>query len=249
METKIAIPADVARKLGYYVYLLVNPLDEAVFYVGKGQGKRALTHLQDPRRSRKTEVLRQIRAAGLIPRVDIVAHGLPDEAAAFRIEASLIDILGLPALTNEIRGWRTKELGRLPLKDLVALYRKKKVTIKEPSVVIRINKLYRPVMSAAELYDVTRGVWVVGPQREKAHYAFAVFNGVIKEVYEIAQWLRAGSTLSTRDPHGVRAAGRWEFVGRIAPEGFRKRYVDRYVGHTFRQGNQNPISYVNIDRV
>ena len=133
-RSSIAIPPDVARKLGYYVYLLFNPLDEAVFYVGKGQGKRALTHLQDPRRSRKTEVLRQIRAAGLVPRVDIVAHGLPDEAAAFRIEASLIDILGLPALTNEIRGWRTKELGRLPPKDLVALYRKKKVTIKEPDI-------------------------------------------------------------------------------------------------------------------
>jgi hypothetical protein len=26
------------------VYLLVNPLDKAVFYVGKGKGNRALAH-------------------------------------------------------------------------------------------------------------------------------------------------------------------------------------------------------------
>ena len=35
----------VARKLGYYVYLYVNPIDESIFYVGKGKGGRALAHL------------------------------------------------------------------------------------------------------------------------------------------------------------------------------------------------------------
>lgn len=248
METTLAIPADVARRLGYYVYLLVNPLDGSIFYVGKGKGKRALAHLQDGRKSRKTEVLKRIRAAGMTPRIDILAHGLKDEEAAFRIEAGVIDALGLPAITNEIRGWETKKFGRLPLKDVVALYRKKRVTLKEPGIVIRINRLYRPGMTQTELYDAARGVWVVGPQREKAKYAFAIFAGVIREVYEIAKWLPAGATLSTRDPHGDRVAGRWEFVGRVAPERIRKRYVDRYIGHTFRQGNQNPISYVNIDR-
>lgn len=246
METTLAIPADVARKLGYYVYLLVNPLDDSIFYVGKGKGKRALAHLQDTRRSRKTEVLKRIRSAGMTPEIEILAHGLKDEEAAFRIEAGVIDALSLPAITNEIRGWETKKFGRLPLKDIVALYRKKKVTIKEPGIVIRINRLYRPGMTPTELYDATRGVWVVGPQREKAKYAFAIFGGVIREVYEIAQWLPAGSTLSTRPPGDVRAPGRWEFVGRLAPERLRKQYLDRYVGHTFRQGNQNPISYVNI---
>jgi hypothetical protein len=247
METTLAIPADVARKLGYYVYLLVNPLDGSIFYVGKGKGKRALAHFRNKRRPGNTETLRKISAAGLTHRIDILAHSLKDEATAFRIEAGVIDALGLSALTNEIRGWETKRFGRMPLKDIVALYRKKRVTIKEPAIVIRINRLYRAGMTAVELYDVTRGVWMVGPRREKAKYAFAVFNGVIREAYEIAQWLPAGSTLSTRDPRGFPAEGRWEFVGRLAPEKVRKRYVDRYVGHTFRQGGQNPISYVNVD--
>jgi len=247
METAIAIPADVARRLGYYVYVLVNPIDGLIFYVGKGKGKRALAHLQDGRRSRKVEVIKQIRAAGMTPKIDILAHGLKDEAAAFRIEAGVIDALGLPAITNKIRGWETKKFGRLPLKDIVALYRKKRVTIKEPGIVIRINQLYRPGMTPMELYDATRGVWVLSKRRERAKFAFAVFAGVIREVYEVAQWLPAGATMNTRPPGDVLDTGRWEFVGRVAPERIRKRYVDRYVGHTFRQGSQNPISYVNVD--
>ena len=119
-------------------------------------------------------------------------------------------------------------------------------TIKEPGIVIRINKLYHAGMSAVELYDATRGVWRVSERRESARFAFAVFNGVIREVYEIAQWLPAGATMNTRPPGDILAPGRWEFVGRVAPESLRKRYVDRYVGHTFRQGNRNPISYVNL---
>lgn len=35
-----------APGLGYYVYLYVNPVNESVFYVGKGKNGRALAHLQ-----------------------------------------------------------------------------------------------------------------------------------------------------------------------------------------------------------
>lgn len=242
----LPLPRDVARKLGYYVYLLVNPIDDSIFYVGKGKGKRALAHLVDARKSRKTDVLKRIRAARMTPKIEILAHGLRDEETALRIEAGVIDALGLPAIANKIRGWETKKFGRLPLNEIVALYRKKRVTIKEPGIVIRINRLYRPGMTPMELYDATRGVWVLSKRREKAKYAYAVFAGVIREVYEIAQWLPAGSTMNTRPRGDLLARDRWEFVGRIAPEGIRKRYVDRYVGHTFRQGSQNPISYVNL---
>lgn len=38
MAGPVRIPRPVAEKLGHYVYLYVNPLDETVFYVGKGRG-------------------------------------------------------------------------------------------------------------------------------------------------------------------------------------------------------------------
>jgi len=42
MELIQTIPADVARKLGYYVYVYVNPLDGQIFYVGKVKGGASL---------------------------------------------------------------------------------------------------------------------------------------------------------------------------------------------------------------
>jgi len=240
------IPRDVAQKLGYYVYLYVNPLDGRVFYVGKGKGQRALSHLQDTTRSRKATILGLIRGAGQQPVIEILAHGLSDEAAGLRVEAAAIDLLGLPGLSNEVRGWRSVKLGRRPLAHLVAYYRRRPIAIHEPALLIRINRLYRPEMTPTELYDATRSAWKVGVDREKAEYAFAVFEGVVREVYEIERWFPAGSTFNSRNPRGVGSAERWEFVGRVASEALRQRYLDGYVGHFFRRGAANPIRYVNL---
>ena len=92
------IPRAVARKLGYYVYLYVNPLDDRVFYVGKGRGSRALAHLGAHAKKAVAKVIATIRAAGEEPRIDILVHGLPNEEAAFRIETAVIDALKLESL-------------------------------------------------------------------------------------------------------------------------------------------------------
>src|SRR5882724_7623319 len=165
---------------------------------------------------------------------------------ALQVEAAVIDALGLPFLTNQVRGWRSSRYGRTPLGELIALYRRRPVRIQEPSILIRITELYRPQMTASELYDATRASWKLGQKRQLARYAFAVFEGVVREVYEITQWFQAGSTFNSRDPHGVRSPDRWEFVGRLAPEGVRRRYINRDVSSYFKRGNQNPISYVKI---
>jgi uncharacterized protein len=140
------IPRDVARKLGYYVYAYINPLDGRIFYVGKGKGQRALAHLQDTSKTNKVATIRQIAAAGKAPDIHIVAHGLKDEQTALRIEGAIIDALGLPSLTNRVRGWRSLEFGRTPLPEIVAYYRRKPVAVRAPAVPIRINREYRPNM-------------------------------------------------------------------------------------------------------
>ena len=237
----------VARKLGHYVYLYVNPLDESIFYVGKGKGARALAHLKANSEPSIKQRIREIRTSGEEPRIEILCHGLPDAESALRVEAAAIDLIGLSNLANTVRGHGAK-YGRMPLPEVVAHYARRKVSIREPAILIRINRLYRYGMTDAELYDTTRSSWKVGTRRERAKYAFAVFEGVVREVYRITQWLPGGSTLvGGRSGKGVGARDRWEFVGTIAEENIRDRYLNRYVGHLFTQGAQNPISYVNLD--
>src|SRR5512132_2110239 len=83
----------VAEKIGYYVYLLIDPRTSEVFYVGKGVGDRCFAHVQVARRTKagvigdypKLDRIREIEAAGQEVRLDILRHGLEEETA-FHVE-------------------------------------------------------------------------------------------------------------------------------------------------------------------
>lgn len=187
-----------------------------------------------------------MRAEGQEPHIDILAHALRDEETAFRLESAVIDLLGLGSLTNEVRGWRSLQLGRIPLSELTMYYAAKPVTVEVPALLIRINRLYRHNMTPHELYEATRGVWRVGPRCAKAQYAFAVFEGLVREVYAIESWHPAATTpYATRDASQLKTEGRREFLGRIADAAIRDAYVGRTVAEHFPQGQQNPVIYVN----
>ena len=241
-----SIPREVARRLGFYVYVYIDPRSNRPFYVGKGQGERILAHLSAHGESRKAQVVEELRRSGLEPRLDILAHGLPDKETALRIEAAVIDLLGLDRLTNEVRGWRSIQLGRMPLFELVTYYGAKPIKVTDPVVLIRINRLYRHGMSDQELYEATRGVWKLGDRRRNSKLALAVFEAVVREVYTIDAWHSAGTTTYTTRPiKDVQRPGRWEFTGRKAPEIVRSRYVGGLVEKYFKRGAQSPVVYVN----
>ena len=74
-------------------------------------------------------------------------------------------------------------------------------------------------MSEIELYDYTRGYWVLS-----AKYGIAVYEGIIQEVYEIVNWYKAGTTYNVRQKNenikrnsleGLET--RYEFIGNLAP--------------------------------
>jgi len=71
----------------------------------------------------------------------------------------------------------------------------------------------------------------------------AVYQGIVREVYRILEWLPAGTLkYETRDSTGFRSSGRWEFKGEVASE-----VRDRYMGFSVRRilGKlRNPIRYV-----
>ena len=135
--------------------------------------------------------------------------------------------------------------------EMMTLDRRKQsarpLTVTDPVILIRINRLYRDGMTEDELYDATRSCWKLGSRRNRAKYALAVFEGVVREVYEIGGWHEGGTTPCKSGIHKKpRTEGRWEFTGRMAEESVRSRYVGRSVAAYFTQGQQNPVKYVNV---
>lgn len=124
--------------------------------------------------------------------------------------------------------------------------------VEESVVAININRQYPRASNAEELYQVTRSMWRLNPERaNRARYAFAVYQGVIKEVYKVERWMPA--TQATRrfwrerenlqgEDFGETHDGRSEFIGEIAPQEIRKKYVDKKLPG---RPSQNPIRYFN----
>jgi len=196
--------------------------------------------------SRKVERLNDLRIEGLCPRIDVLVHGLEDEQTALTIEAAVIDALELGALTNEVRGARTGQFGRTPLSELLVSYAAAPVEIIDPVLLIRINRLYVANMSMHALYEATRGTWVLGRQRERARFAFAVYHGVVRGVFYIKSWHPGGSTdYETRQRENLRGYRRWEFTGGPASDEICSRYVGKSVSSYLPKGQQNPVRYVN----
>jgi hypothetical protein len=66
----------------------------------------------------------------------------------------------------------------------------------------------------------------------------------VQEVYRIQAWFQAGSTFySTRSPDTVTSDDRWEFIGNIAEDTLRKRYIYKSLGERLPDGAQYPIAY------
>ena len=88
--------------LKFYVYLLVDPRDDSIFYVGKGNANRVFDHEQEVGYSRKNIIIAEILALGLGVKKYIVHSGLTKDEA-FAAETALNNLLRFKGydLTNE----------------------------------------------------------------------------------------------------------------------------------------------------
>lgn len=231
---------EITAVLKSYVYVYSDPRNGRPFYIGKGQGNRFFTHLDDISETDKTNTILSIRNSGQEPQIDILRYGLTDAEAAL-VEASAIDLMGLSFLTNRIAGHHEKSFGRVGSREVIAMLSAKPVHVQHKAILITINKLYRSDMTAEELYEATRGIWVVGTRREQAEYGMAVYQSIVREVYRIQKWHQAGTLkYHTRDSKDFKSSGRWEFEGIVATD-----IRNEYVGNSVGMGGQNPIRYKN----
>ncbi|MBQ5656587.1 MAG: hypothetical protein IIV14_04045 [Bacteroidaceae bacterium] len=184
---------------GYYVYALIDPRDNKVFYIGKGIGNRVFMHEIESGKSLESEKLklkkiRDIENAGFSVKKLIVNWGLT-ESEAFASEATLINMLNyIPdiKLSNIVSGHHVHEcLTTEQFEQMYGAVPLEKEDIKHSILVIKINKLYRRDMSEYELYDAVRGFWAASLksiQTRKVKYVFGVYNGLIVAVYQPDEW-------------------------------------------------------------
>ena len=81
----------------YYVYGLIDPRTNLIFYIGKGKGKRVLQHFKEKLRvqsnTEKLQIIEEIQKAGLEADHIIISENLNEEAALL-LERLIIHRLG-----------------------------------------------------------------------------------------------------------------------------------------------------------
>jgi hypothetical protein len=251
------LPPEVAERLGpFYVYALIDPRNNKIFYIGKGTGKRLLDHghrahliAESRTESAKISRIREIRSIGCEPHIDIIHHGL-SESEALLMEAGLID--SIADLTNVVSGHGAIK-GRSSLNELIRRYGAQPIDSNAcPAVLIRLGPWkkermeiekgiyrighgYREEMPLPEIVDSTRAWWKIDPRRIKRQgirHAVGVHEGVTRCVMEIGDWTR-------------RLDGRRAFEGIPLTHG---QVFEEWVGPfgkrvEFMSGIQNPILY------
>lgn len=225
------------EKLEYYVYLLIDPRNNKVFYVGKGCGERINHHLlgaleEKTKETEKIKTIRDIQRTKKEVVLTILRHGLT-EKEAFEIECAMIDFLGIENLTNLVNGHYSADRGLMSLQDLQIEYQAEEAVFNEPVLLIRINRLFRHNMSTEEIYEATRKHWNIGERGRKVKIVCSVYRGIIREVFIAERW-RKSSALK----------GRSMFTGKVAPKNIRNKYLHKSVTSYLSKGSQNPIKYV-----
>ena len=243
------------RDLKYYVYVYceINEDNKRIpIYVGKGKSDRFFSHLNnlnDISNKKNRKIINLIKENRL--GIDILAYNLTDKTA-LAIESACIDLMGIENLENIVRG-KGENIKRVPLDELTNLLTEKTVKVHHDhrGVAILINKHYKPTFGDLEIFEITRGIWnkriVTTCEKNNVKYAYATFNGVVKDVYLIHSWVPAGTQeyfSRSLDPERLKTA-KWEFVGKKAPNKIRELYVGKIIQKKRSYGD--PFMLVGYD--
>lgn len=243
------------EELKSYVYILIDPRDNKIFYVGKGYGNRVFSHINEaifnPSETEKLEIIRAIKIENLKVKHFIIKHGL-EENEALIVESVLIDFLTfrdfaeVAKISNIVAGHNSFNQGIKTVNECEILYNceeLKKENVKHKILVININKTFDskrnrknddPVYNRPNIYEATRGWWVLDNNRaKKAEYVLAEYRGVIRAIFTPEKWLQAIED---------RGRKRWGFEGTEVSD---KEVIDLYMNKAVPKirGMANPIRY------
>jgi hypothetical protein len=235
---------EVAVRLGFYVYRLIDPRNGETFYVGKGKGNRVFTHVWDElgvnedALTEKLQRIREIRKDGFEVAHVIHRHGL-DERTALEVEAALID--AYPEADNIAGGRSSGERGLMHSRQIIERYAAPEAVFRHAAILITVN---RSVAEKASVYEAVRYAWKLDPKKaRKASLIMAVERGLIIGVFVADRWLAA--TPENFPGTVVERPGRWGFVGREAATDVAESYVRHRLPDAMRKpGAANPVRYI-----
>jgi hypothetical protein len=153
-------------------------------------------------------------------------------------------VIGIENLTNKQSGYESREYGKMTIDQIISIYNSEPVEIELKNVMlIKLTKSYYYGITDIELYDKTRGSWIVGENRNKVKYVFSIYKNIVQEVYEVAGWFPSNTTYLTSEEG---PGDRYEFVGRLSNKKIRENYKYKNVSKYFNK-TQNPFVYVNLE--
>jgi hypothetical protein len=243
------------EELKFYVYTLIDPRDNKIFYIGKGHSNRVFSHINEaitnPRDTEKLETIRAIKACNQTVKHFIIRHGL-EENEALLVESVLIDFLTfkhfaeVAKITNIMSGHFSFDRGIKSVEECELLYNceeLKKEEIRHKILVININKTFdnkrrkkndNTISVRSNIYEATRGWWVLDKNRaENTEYVLAEYRGVVRAIFKPKIWLQDVENGGDK---------RWGFEGaEVTDKEILELYLNKEVPKN--KGMANPIRY------
>lgn len=247
----------------YYVYGLIDPRNNRLFYIGKGTGNRVFQHVAESGKHPESEkeklrMISEIEQAGHSIKHILINWGL-NESEAFAAEASLINLmhyLSPAALSNIVAGHHstgcasTEEIERQFGAELLT-----EQDIKHKLLIIKVNKLYDRHMSDQDIYDIVRGIWRADIHKARqADYVLGVYNNLIIGCYKPEHWYRVCDVSQDKLPLHTRDRSLSGMENRIFFECSDTDDAEGELSYLYKsieridhiQKSQNPITYIGI---
>lgn len=233
---------ETCKRLGHYVYALVDPRDNHVFYIGQGVGNRVFEHVEHALNtkkvfkddSEKVTIIKEIvlNNKSLVKHY-ILRHGLSKEMAD-ELEATLIDLLHIENLgfkkiiSNINRGKDYETRGAKSVEEIEERYAEPiKFDPNDRILCLNIAKSYNP---NEPVYEAAKQAWNLNKcRREKITHILAVSNGIVRGVFSWTKWYDADD----------------KTVGFIGDEIKDSRYLNKSIKGQVDL-RRRPFRYVNV---
>ena len=233
------------HRLKNYVYALVDPRTNLVFYVGKGLGNRCFNHLIAGSEQPKGKQINEIKDAGLKVKIYILTDGWDTKAEAHKLETPFMqlfkignfDMNSLGGLTNLVSGHHVEDWGIRTVEEVEARYNPEERRITEEdftdgeALIVKLSKSYK---LGGDTKHAAQYAWRVCSKRIKnVKYVMAVYKGIIMDVFEPESWHIVEKQPSKHYWLGDRTLD--------------QKVLDKYVGRVWPWNHgANPIQYVGV---